>query len=315
MALHRAALCLALAFCAAPPHAGAQARPDGVRAYVPLLAPLVQTLPDYPAAARPQGVEGDVHLLVTLDAQGSVIGAEPLAGPAVLRAAAVAAVKQWKFRPVVRDGHPVRAMTDQFVLFFDLENPKGGRSHTPSFEEQEAADARLVELERQLPRSPEQKLADLEQDSGGGDALRRFYALNRMAKAALDCDAAGAAKAAAYANELLAAAELHPSDWNYGNALHDGHTVLGRLALRQGDMAAAREQLLASARTPGSPQLRSIGPTMRLAKDLLDKGEKDAVIEYLTLCGNFWVTGALNLSAWSQALRDGRTPDFGLSLR
>ena len=108
---------------------------------------------------------------MTLDPQGSVIGAEPLAGPAVLRAAAVAAVKQWKFRPVIRDGHPVRAMTDQFVLFFDLQNPKGGRSHAPNFEEQEAADARLVELERQLPRSPEQKLADLEQDSGGGDAL------------------------------------------------------------------------------------------------------------------------------------------------
>jgi hypothetical protein len=54
---------------------------------------------------------------------------------------------------------------------------------------------------------------------------------------------------------------------------------------------------------------------MRLAKDLLDKGEKDAVIEYLTLCGNFWAPGALNLSAWSQAIRDGRPPDFGLSLR
>ncbi len=312
MARYSTALCLALAFCAAPPHAGAQARPDGVRAYVPLLAPLVQTLPDYPAAARPQGVEGDVHLLVTLDAQGSVIGAEALAGPAVLRAAAVAAVRQWKFRPVIRGGHPVRAMTDQFVLFFDLQNPKGGRSHAPNFEEQEAADARLVELERQLPRSPEQKLADLEQDSGGGDPLRRFYALNRLAKAALDCDAA---KAAAYAEELLAAAAEHPKDWNYGNALHDGHTVLGRLALRRGDTAAAREHMLASARTPGSPQLRSVGPTMRLAKDLLDKGEKDAVIEYLTLCGNFWTAGALNLSAWSQAVRDGRAPDFGLSLR
>jgi TonB family protein len=309
-------VCLALAFCAAPPHAGAQARADGVRAYVPFLAPLKQTQPDYPAAARPEGVEGEVHLLVTLDAQGNVTGAEPLAGPAVLRAAAVAAVKQWKFRPVIRDGQPVRAMTDQFVLFFDLQNPKGGRTRTPNFEEQEAADARLMDLERQLPRSPEQKLADLEQDSGGGDAMRRFYALNRLAKAALDSNAAGAAaKAAAYADELLAAAEQHPSDWNYGNALHDGHTVLGRLALRRGDMAAARDQLLASARTPGSPQLRSLGPTMRLAKDLLDKGEKDAVIEYLTLCGNFWTTGAINLSAWSQAIRDGRTPDFGLSLR
>jgi TonB family protein len=315
MARYPIAFCLALALCAAP-RAGAQAAPAGVRAYVPFLAPLQQTQPDYPDAARPQGVEGEVHLLVTVDAQGNVTGAEPLAGPAVLRAAAVAAVKQWKFRPVIRDGRPVPAMTDQFVLFFDLRNPKGGRSRAPNFEEQEAADRRLMDLERQLPRSPEQKLADLEQDSGGGDAMRRFYALNRMAKAALDCDAAGAAaKAAAYAEELLAAAPQHPSDWNYGNALHDGHTVLGRLALRQGDVARAREQLLASASTPGSPQLRSFGPTMWLAKELLDKGEKDAVLEYLTLCRSFWPTGVTNLSAWSQAVRDGRTPDFGLSLR
>ena len=309
------AVCLALALCAAAPRAGAQARPDGVRAYVPFLAPLQQTQPEYPDAARPQGVEGEVHLLVKLDAQGNVTGAEPLAGPAVLREAAVAAVKRWKFRPVIRDGQPVPAMTDQTVLLFDLGNPKGGRSHTANPEEREAADARLMDLERQLPRSPAQKLADLEQDSGGGDATRRFYALNRMVKAALEAGPAAAGKAAAYAEELLAAAAQHPSDWNYGNALHDGHTVLGRLALRQGDTAKAREELLASARTPGSPQLRMFGPTMQLAKELLDKGEKDAVIEYLALCRNFWTTGAINLSAWSEAVRDGRTPDFGLSLR
>ena len=313
MVLNRVAFGLALAFCAAAPQAGAQPAPARVRAYVPFLSPLKQTQPDYPAAARPQGVEGSVHLLVTLDAQGNVTGAEPLAGPAVLRAAAVAAVKQWKFRPVIRGGQAVPAMTDQSVLFFDLQNPKGPRSRTTNFEEEEAADKRLMDLERQLPRSPEQKLADLEQDSEGGDAMRRFYALNRMAKAAFEAGAA--AKAAAYAEELLAAAPQHPRDWNYGNALHDGHTVLGRLALRQGDIAKAREQLLDSARTPGSPQLRSVGPTMWLAKELLEKGEKDAVLEYLTLCRDFWATGALSLSTWSQEVREGRTPDFGLSLR
>ena len=313
MARYPTVFCLALALYAAPPHAGAQAAPAPIRAYVPFLAPLKQTQPDYPAAARPEGVEGEVHLLVTLDAQGNVTGAEPLAGPAVLRAAAVAAVKQWKFRPVLRDGQPVPAMTDQIVLFFDLQNPKGGGKRTPNFEELEAADRRLTDLESQLPRSPAQKLADLEQDSGGGDAMRRFYALDRMAKMALEAGAAG--KAAAYAEELLAAAALHTSDWNYGNALHDGHTVLGRLALLRGDTAKAREQLLASARTPGSPQLRSLGPTMKLAKELLDKGEKDAVVEYLTLCRNIWTMGLTSLSAWSQAVREGRTPDFGVSLR
>jgi hypothetical protein len=39
------------------------------------------------------------------------------------------------------------------------------------------------------------------------------------------------------------------------------------------------------------------------------------VLEYLTLCRAFWTTGGLSLSAWSQAVTDGRAPDFGLSLR
>jgi TonB family protein len=313
MARYPIVLCLALASLAAPPRSGAQTPPAGIRAYVPFLSPLKQTPPEYPAAARPEGVEGEVHLLLTLDARGSVTAAEPLTGPAVLRAAAVAAVKQWKFRPVIRDGQPVPALTDQSVLFFDLQNPKGGRPPAPNLKEDEAADARLLDLERQLPRSPEQKLADLEQDSGGGDAMRRFYALNRLANAALTAGAP--AKAAAYAEELLAAAALHTSDWNYGNALHDGHTVLGLLALRQGDAAKARERLLASAKTPGSPQLKLFGPNMRLASELLEKGEKAAVLEYLTLCRSFWAAGVTSLSTWSQAVRDGRTPDFGLSLR
>lgn len=66
--------------------------------------------PVYPAAARARGVEGVVHLLVTIEADGSV-GAASLAassGHALLDAAALDAVRAWRFSPALLDGVPAR---------------------------------------------------------------------------------------------------------------------------------------------------------------------------------------------------------------
>lgn len=118
-------------------------------------------------------------------------------------------------------------------------------------------------------------------------------------------------KARLHANELLATAV--PGQWDHGNALHHGNTVLGRLALRDGDLAAARRHLLASA-TEGSPQLDSFGPDMDLAKELLEKGERDAVLAYFDLCEKFWEMGKERLDDWRALVKAGRTPDFGANL-
>lgn len=103
-------------------------------------------------------------------------------------------------------------------------------------------------------------------------------------------------------------------DWNYGNAIQDSNQVLGRIALSKGDVAEAKKRLLASADSDGSPQLNSFGPNMRLAKELLDKGEKEVVLEYFDLCGKFWTMGAQRLATWSDVVNEGKTPDFGASL-
>jgi hypothetical protein len=57
-------------------------------------------------------------------------------------------------------------------------------------------------------------------------------------------------KAARLARELLALAEQYRDDWSYGNALHHGHLLLGRVALARGDLAAAGAELLEAGRTP-----------------------------------------------------------------
>ena len=63
-------------------------------------------------------------------------------------------------------------------------------------------------------------------------------------------------KAYGYASRALQGAEEQSRDWNYGNAIHDGHRILGHVALRQGDTEVAKAHLRSAGTTPGSPQLR-----------------------------------------------------------
>jgi tetratricopeptide (TPR) repeat protein len=162
---------------------------------------------------------------------------------------------------------------------------------------EKAAEAALEAFERSLQQLKE-------------DQARQAL-LSSVAKVALE--AGEVAKARGYAEELLKKAGApNQGNWNYGNAVHHGHVVLGRLALREGDVKKAREHLLAAGKTPGSPQLNSFGPNMTLAKELLKKGERQAVLEYFELCGKFWKRD--QLESWSKEVRAGRIPDFGANL-
>ena len=51
---------------------------------------------------------------------------------------------------------------------------------------------------------------------------------------------------------------------------------------------------------------------MSLAKELLEQGHKDVVLEYLTLCGKFWKDP--KLSQWTETIQAGGVPDFGGNL-
>jgi TonB family protein len=64
--------------------------------------------PVYPAMAKNMRVTGVVRVDVTLDEQGSVVSAQAQ-GPEVLKRAATDAIKQWKFKPAMRDGQPTKA--------------------------------------------------------------------------------------------------------------------------------------------------------------------------------------------------------------
>jgi len=97
-------------------------------------------------------------------------------------------------------------------------------------------------------------------------------------------------------------------------AIHYGNLVLGRLALRSGDREKAKRHLLESAKLSDSSYLCIIGPNMMLASELLELGERAAVVEVLNLCTNFWKTNDHRAEQWIYAIAHGQNPDFGPNL-
>lgn len=155
----------------------------------------------------------------------------------------------------------------------------------------------------------EQALARYEQALQAATAPeRKFHLLTGAAPTAL---AAGQDdKAKSYARALLDQAPSMEQDWNYGNAVHVGNAVLGLIAAKRGDTAEAERLLLASAGSRGSPQLNSFGPDMLLARELLDKGRRETVAQYLELVGKFWRGHFGKLDEWKEVLAREGTPDF-----
>ena len=143
-------------------------------------------------------------------------------------------------------------------------------------------------------------LLDFEEER---DTEKRFYGLGRAVKLAVEQHQTQDARR--YAEELLALAPKHRGNWNYGNAVFEGNLGLGRLALEGGDIPEAKRRLLAAGKTPGSPKLSSFGPDMSLAEELLRRGERAAVEEFLRECRLFWKDGGPELDRLEKRVRRG----------
>ncbi len=64
--------------------------------------------PTYPQIAKNIGVKGAVTVEVLIDEQGRVASIQKTTGPELLKRAAIDAIKKWKFRPITKDGQPVK---------------------------------------------------------------------------------------------------------------------------------------------------------------------------------------------------------------
>ena len=171
----------------------------------------------------------------------------------------------------------------------------------------------VLALSRGHPKTPQGKLDEATKELAAAlDGEQHFYALDAAAKQSFEVGQIEDARK--YAKELLALAPKYQGDWNYGNAIQDGNLVLGRIALREGQTEEAKQFLLKSGQSRGSPQMNSFGPNMSLAKDLLGKGERDTVLQYFQLCHKFWKMDYGKLDEWSQEVKAGKVPNFGANL-
>ena len=100
---------------------------------------------------------------------------------------------------------------------------------------------------------------------------------------------AGNTKRATILGQQMLRSNTAPEGWDYGNIVHNANQILGLAALQEGRINDAKAFLLAAGETPGSPQLNYVGPNMVLAQKLLEKGEKQAVTQYLDLVARFWL--------------------------
>jgi len=83
--------------------------------------PVFKTEIEYTHAARAEGIEGKLKLKLTVAADGSVMNVEILSSVSPeLDAAAVAAVRQWRFRPAMACGKPLNGGTYILVRRFEL---------------------------------------------------------------------------------------------------------------------------------------------------------------------------------------------------
>jgi protein TonB len=76
--------------------------------------------PKYPVEARSAEAQGTVVLKEVVDENGKVEGVRLVEGNATLATAAIQAVKQWRYRPYVRDG---KAQPFQTVVIVDFQRP------------------------------------------------------------------------------------------------------------------------------------------------------------------------------------------------
>src|ERR1700758_3913526 len=99
------------------------AMPHGVGSQKPpakdlVLGRLVRKVsPSYPVEAKQQGIEGTVRLHAVIGADGNIQSVQPVSGPEPLVAAAVTAVREWRYGPTLFEGRRVPVHDDISFVF------------------------------------------------------------------------------------------------------------------------------------------------------------------------------------------------------
>lgn len=180
------------------------------------------------------------------------------------------------------------------------------------------ADAQRSERLKKLVEIGRVALFALKKERSHERDSKRRDLLQDLASAAYEIGLDDEAKS--LATELILDFGQSGDDFGYDDATHIGNIILGRVALRQKDVAKAKEYLLIAIRAPLRNTDSWLGEIdMKLAKELLAAGEKETVIEYLRLCEGLsnlttekklFENQSKALKLWQQQIKQGKTPTF-----
>ena len=94
------------------------AQPHGIRTSVMMEGNLIHKVePEYPAIAKQLHIEGTVIVRAFISREGVITRAEAERGHALLAQAALAAVRQWRYRPYYLNHEPIEVETEITVNF------------------------------------------------------------------------------------------------------------------------------------------------------------------------------------------------------
>lgn len=178
--------------------------------------------------------------------------------------------------------------------------------------------AKYIEYARKEMKYGEISLIALKKERSSERDSERRHLLENITQTAFHLEMYDKAKT--LAAELVLDFGQNDDSLGYDSASHIGNIILGRVALKEKDPAKAKEYLLIAIKAP----LRKEGSWLPyintdLAKELFAAGERDAVLEYLRLCGQLWNLNnekelygyqAKALKLWQEQIRQGKTPSF-----
>ena len=135
--------------------------------------------PVFPPLAKAARISGSVVVEVTADEDGNVISVRSISGHPLLKDAAVAAAKEWKFSPTMLSGVPVKVI-GTITFNFNLDHSKD----IEAVKDQLAAEPNSARLHQKLgellnaDRQPEKAIEELNQAlSLGGDSSEVLFGL------------------------------------------------------------------------------------------------------------------------------------------
>ncbi len=111
--------------------------------------------------------------------------------------------------------------------------------------------------------------------------LERVNYASELARLSVSCQPS---VAATNAHQVLVDISNLEDESRVLHARHYAHIVLGHLSLQAGDVPRAVECLRLASSQNGDAAMRTYGPDLELAAQLVERGQRSAVVDYLTEC-------------------------------